>query len=136
MPNIITHKIFAEEVLKSMTKHDIRSMIERHPQIFYIGSNGPDFLFFSHIKPWESYKSHALNRLGSAMHAHGINAFYETAIECIRAQKHEDVKELMSVYLFGHLCHWALDKTTHPYISIVQGTAGVSVQVCITALSL
>ena len=67
MPNIITHKIFAEEVLKSMTKHDIRSMIERHPQIFYIGSNGPDFLFFSHIKPWESYKSHALNRLGSAM---------------------------------------------------------------------
>lgn len=61
MPNIITHKIFAEEVLKSMTKHDIRSMIERHPQIFYIGSNGPDFLFFSHIKPWESYKSHALN---------------------------------------------------------------------------
>ena len=109
MPNIITHKIFAEEVLKSMTKHDIRSMIERHPQIFYIGSNGPDFLFFSHIKPWESYKSHALNRLGSAMHAHGINAFYETAIECIRAQKHADIKELMSVYLFGHLCHWALD---------------------------
>ena len=96
MPNIITHKIFAEEVLKSMTKHDIRSMIERHPQIFYIGSNGPDFLFFSHIKPWESYKCHALTRLGSAMHAHGINAFYETAIECIRAQKHEEVKELMS----------------------------------------
>ena len=49
MPNIITHKIFAEEVLKSMTKHDIRSMIERHPQIFYIGSNGPDFLFFSDV---------------------------------------------------------------------------------------
>ena len=37
MPNIITHKIFAEEVLKKMNKHDIRSMIERHPQIFYIG---------------------------------------------------------------------------------------------------
>ena len=127
MPNIITHKIFAEEVLKSMTKHDIRSMIERHPQIFYISSNGPDFLFFSHIKPWESYKSHALNRLGSAMHAHGINAFYETAIECIRAQKHEDVKELMSVYLFGHLCHWALDKTTHPYIFYRTGNCrGVS----------
>lgn len=127
MPNIITHKIFAEEVLKKMNKHDIRSMIERHPQIFYIGSNGPDFLFFSHIKPWESYKSHALNRLGSAMHAHSINAFYETAIECIRAQKHEDVKERMSVYLFGHLCHWALDKTTHPYIFYRTGNCrGIS----------
>lgn len=46
MPNIITHKIFAEEVLKQLEKQDIRSIIEKHPQSYYIGSNGPDFLFF------------------------------------------------------------------------------------------
>lgn len=127
MPNIITHKIFAEEMLKQMDKQDIRSMIERHPQIFYIGSNGPDFLFFSHVKPWEAYKNHALNHLGSAMHSYGINAFYETAIDCIHAQKKEDIRERMSVYLFGHLCHWALDKTTHPYIFYRTGDCkGVS----------
>lgn len=116
MPNIITHKIFAEEVLKQITKNDIKEIIERHPQIFYIGSNGPDFLFFSHIKPWESYKSHALNHLGSKMHSHHINDFYTTALRCIKEQTNKVVQENMIAYIFGHLCHWALDKTTHPYI--------------------
>ena len=67
MPNIITHKIFAEEVLKKISKKDIEDIIERYHQIYYIGSNGPDFLFFQHAKPWEAMKSHTLNRLGSAM---------------------------------------------------------------------
>ena len=116
MPNIITHKIFAEEVLKQLEKQDIRSIIEKHPQSYYIGSNGPDFLFFSHSKPWEAYKSHVLNHLGSRMHATHINAFYETALRCVKAQENIQIKETMMAYLFGHLCHWALDKTTHPYI--------------------
>ena len=46
MPNIITHKIFAEEVLKKLDNADIRRVIERNLQLYYIGSNGPDFLFF------------------------------------------------------------------------------------------
>ena len=39
MPNIITHKIFAEEVLKKISKKDIEDIIERYHQIYYIGSN-------------------------------------------------------------------------------------------------
>lgn len=116
MPNIITHKLFAQEVLEQLSKQDIKKIIENHPHIFYIGSNGPDFLFFSHIKPWTAYKSHKLNRLGSRMHATHINEFYRVALSCIQEQKDEATKETMLAYLFGHLCHWALDKTTHPYI--------------------
>lgn len=127
MPNIITHKIFAEEVWKQIKKKDIRSMIDKYPQIFYIGSNGPDFLFFHHVKPWEAYKSHALNRLGSKVHSYHINEFYKTAIACVQSQKDEHMKEMMSVYLFGHLCHWALDKTAHPYIFYRTGNCkGIS----------
>lgn len=116
LPNIITHKIFAEEALAELRKYDIKEIINKHPQIFYIGSNGPDFLFFYHSKPWEAHKGHSLNRLGSRMHAAHINEFYKVAIECIREQSDQDVKENMLAYLFGHLCHWALDKSTHPYI--------------------
>lgn len=127
MPNIITHKIFAEEVLEHLGKQDIKELIHRYPQIFYIGSNGPDFLFFHHALPWQAFKSHTLNRLGSAMHAGHINDFYRIALRCIKEQKKQDVKEMMSVYLFGHLCHWALDKTTHPYIFYRTGNCkGVS----------
>ena len=127
MPNIITHKIFAEEVLDRLTKKDIATIIEKHPQIYYIGSNGPDFLFFSHMKPLETLKNHTLNHLGSRMHAGHINDFYKVAIESIQQQTDEEVKENMIAYLFGHLCHWALDKTAHPYIFYRTGTCkGVS----------
>lgn len=116
MPNIITHKLFAEDVLKQISKYDIKKIIEQYTQSFYIGSNGPDFLFFSHVKPWEAYKSHTLNRLGSKMHATHINDFYEIAIKCVKEQNKQEVKEEMMAYLFGHLCHWALDEAAHPYV--------------------
>lgn len=116
MPNIITHKIFAEEVLKNIAKKDIKDIIEKNSQIYYIGSNGPDFLFFYHAKPWEALKNHELNKIGSMLHKQGVNAFYTSAVASIKKEKSTYVKEQMLAYLFGHLCHWALDKYTHPYI--------------------
>ena len=116
MPNIITHVLFAQDVAKNEKNTEITAIIDRNPHLFAIGANGPDFLFFSHAKPWESYKSHALNRLGSKMHAQKINAFYDEAIHCITRQTVTNVRKDMMAYLFGHLCHWALDMVTHPYI--------------------
>ncbi len=47
MPNIITHKIFAEEVLKQLEKQDIRSIIEKHPQSYYMAVTDRIFCFFA-----------------------------------------------------------------------------------------
>ena len=116
MPNIITHTVFAEDVLYSILSPRLKELIKEELPLFYIGSNGPDFLFFYHVKPWEAHKSHKLNRLGSKVHKQGINAFYEEAISCIKHQRNRRIQQRMFVYLLGHLCHWALDKTTHPYI--------------------
>lgn len=116
MPSIITHKLFAEEVLEGLQKYDIKKIIKKYPQIFYIGSSGPDFLFFSNALPWEFYKSHALNRLGSKMHSTHINDFYQVAIDCVKKQTKKGIKEEMMAFLFGHLCHWALDVAAHPYV--------------------
>lgn len=121
MPNIITHKIFAEEVLKKIKKKDIEVIIRKYPQIYYIGSNGPDFLFFSHMKPWESFKDHTLNTIGSQLHAAHVNEFYKIASRCVSEQENQEIREMMMSYLFGHLTHWALDKMTHPYIFYKTG---------------
>lgn len=127
MPNIITHKLFAEDVLKQIQIYDIKNIMEQHTQSFYIGSSGPDFLFFSHLKPWEAYKSHALNRLGSQMHTTHINDFYEVAIQQIQQQNKAAVKTEMMAYVFGHICHWALDQAAHPYIFYRTGNCkGIS----------
>lgn len=116
MPNIITHKIFAEEAYATLKGQGIKEIIAKNEPLFYIGSNGPDFLFFYHALPWDAYKSHYLNHLGSRMHMTHSNDFYAKAIACIRQQSDPKVRENMLIYLLGHLCHWALDKTTHPYI--------------------
>jgi len=116
MPNIITHTIFAEEVYKNCRKKDIKEIMEKHLQIFYIGANGPDFLFYHHMKPWETYKDHTLNHIGSRLHKGHVNDFYKSAVSTIQAEKDAFVKESELVYVMGHLCHWALDMKTHPYI--------------------
>ena len=64
MPNIITHKLFAHRVFQQCDKLDIKTMIEKHLQLFYIGSNGPDFLFFYHMQPKDMLKEHSLNHIG------------------------------------------------------------------------
>ena len=56
MPNIITHTIFAQEVAQKEKDRDIAALMERGEHLYVIGANGPDFLFFSHAKPWEAYK--------------------------------------------------------------------------------
>lgn len=122
MPNIITHKIFGEEAIKlldkssDLNKQEILRIIHKHEHLFYIGTNGPDFLFFHNAKPWEKFKSHKVAKIGNILHREGINEFYESAIISIREQKNLLIKERMIAYLMGHLCHWSLDKTAHPYI--------------------
>lgn len=116
MPNIITHKLFAQKVFQNCDKQDIKNMIEKHLQLFYIGSNGPDFLFFYHMQPKEMMKEHSLNHIGSALHAGNVNAFYESAVNTINQEQDPFTKESELVYLFGHLCHWVLDMSVHPYI--------------------
>lgn len=116
MPNIITHKLFAQRVFQQCDKLDIKTMIEKHLQLFYIGSNGPDFLFFYHMQPKDMLKEHSLNHIGSALHAGHVNAFYESAIRTIMQENDPFTRESEIVYLLGHLCHWALDMSVHPYI--------------------
>lgn len=127
MPNIITHKLFAEEVYRRCKKKDIKDLLEKHFQLYYIGSNGPDFLFFYHMKPWEAYKEHTLNHLGSELHRGHVNEFYQSAVTSIRKEQDPFTKESELAYVMGHLCHWALDMISHPYIFYRTGDCqGVS----------
>ncbi len=116
MPNIITHKIFAETIAKQCMNHDVKALLEKHIQLFGIGANGPDFLFFYHMRPWEMMREHSLNHIGSALHSTHVNAFYYRAMMVIQKEANAAIQERELAYVMGHLCHWALDMTSHPYI--------------------
>lgn len=115
MPNIITHYLFATSVKKKLNNEEVLNAIKEYPQEYTIGSNGPDFLFFYHFFS-KSEEYGKVRKIGNELHGGYINKFYEMALNAYRQERDEDVRQAMLSYLAGHLCHWALDSTTHPYI--------------------
>jgi hypothetical protein len=119
MPNIITHTLFAHDL---MAKMNGLPLLQNNKQLVEIGSNGPDILFFHGLSPKRRFQSSELSKMGSVLHDRHINDFYLSALKSIRNENDPAIKEQMIAYTCGHLCHWALDSTTHPYIFYRTGT--------------
>lgn len=112
MPSIITHELFAREALKTVPAA-LKNTILNYPKEFSIGSSGPDLFFYYNAWPWLSTsKENNINKLGSLIHNQNIKEFFKEAF--IQVKYHPTPAKLS--YLCGFLCHWALDKQTHPYI--------------------
>lgn len=112
MPNIITHTLFADDVLDAL---NIPVLNSSH-HLFEVGANGPDFLFFHNARPGRFFKKTKLRAFGIALHQNNTNDFYRSCLRSIRREKNEKIRDDMIAYVCGHLCHWALDSTLHPYI--------------------
>ncbi len=110
MPAATTHVEFAKDVLKNNPQ--IRSSIPNRP-MFYLGSQGPDMLFFSHASIFPG----SLHKYGGLMHGskvYDVISFFE--------EYAKDDPNLNS-YIKGYLCHYALDSTAHPLIFAVTDAA-------------
>lgn len=117
MPNLITHAIFAQEVLKELPEGKYRKMMETFNNELMIGTNGPDFLFFYNTMPCLKKKDSSISKLGGMLHNHRINAFYDSAIDTyLLYTGSDDEQGAMATYIIGHFLHWVLDSTMHPYI--------------------
>lgn len=115
MPNIITHTLFADEFLEDASDSLKKWLIPRR-QLVEIGANGPDFLFFHGLSPKRLFQKTPLRKLGGQVHSQSIREFYQVALACIRKEKEEAIQKDMTAYVMGHLMHWSLDSTAHPYV--------------------
>ncbi len=116
MPNVITHVIFAEEVLKRLPDSKYKTMIINHPEEYNIGTNGPDFLFFYGAVPmWRKPEKH-VSRLGTRLHREKVNAQFQAMIDVYSQQEAGEVKDAMACYIAAHFLHWRLDSAMHPYV--------------------
>ncbi len=122
MPNIITHVLFARELKETKLSESEKKKLENRDQLYEIGANGSDYLFFHGINKKRFYQKSKLRDLGHYVHRRGTNDFYRTALEVIRNEREEDVKADEVAYIMGHLTHWALDSTAHPYIFYRTGS--------------
>ncbi len=112
LPSIYAHTRFAHQAAKTLPEAVQRS-IQRFPQLFDVGAQGPDFFFF--YQPMFKTK---MGSLGGWFHNLSGREFFERA-----ARHYADFpSEGAMVYLYGVLCHYALDSRCHPLI--VSATAG------------
>lgn len=116
MPAYLTHRIAAE-----MVEEKLVPIKPAHQKAFYLGSQGPDLLFFRNYQPWRSSKV-SLN-LGIAMHHKNVREMFKHGFEFVRNYKGKDRAELVS-YMAGMVVHYAIDKNAHPFVYKKAGTDG------------
>jgi hypothetical protein len=128
MPNIATHGLLAQDVLDAAPFKSLADIIRRYPKAYFLGSNGPDFLFYYHVLPWQNKNgSERMIAIANRLHAEKIDDFYRSAIDIIKATQDNHLKNAMISFLAGHLTHWSLDSVAHPYIFYKTGPiAGAS----------
>ncbi len=104
MPAATTHVIFAKEVYERLPQQIQNEITNKH--MFYLGSQGPDMLFFHRA----SVLPGSLKKYGDMLHEEKI----WDVIQFFEEYSAND-RDLFSYYL-GYLCHYALDSQAHPLI--------------------
>ena len=117
MPTTYAHYKFGKEVISALPKR-IQSAIENHRELFDIGLHGPDILFY-----YNALKKDPVNRQGSELHEKYADEFFDHAAEVI--ENAEDPAAARA-YVYGFICHFALDSECHPYVEKMIQVSGIS----------
>ena len=115
MPGVYAHYRFGAAVLAAMPA-DIRRSVQRFRRLYDVGLHGPDL--FYNFYPVGSERS----LLAIKYHEQSGKAFFGSACRFVRMGRNEAA----SAYLYGVLCHYVLDSSLHPFISLTAEECGVS----------
>ena len=116
MPSIYAHYRLGVTLLSTFPG-DVRRIIGRFRRLFDVGLHGPDiFLYYNPILPT------TVGTLGSKVHTQSGREYFQRVCRVARLEK----SEAAQAYIYGALCHYALDSALHPYISEQAALAGVT----------
>ena len=116
MPAVYAHRRFGEKVLAACRNDEARTAIETYQDLFNIGLQGPDILFYYDPpapKPLQGRRRRFARRPGRAL--------FEAGAAHVNGRP--EGQALLS-YLLGFLCHFALDSECHSYIEYEIGRSG------------
>lgn len=116
MPSSITHGYFALDVLDKLENKYIKYIDKEFLKAF---AQGPDPLYFYNLATLSKGK-YIRNTYTELLHNHKTKDFFMTLIKEIKERKLEKNKQAIS-FLYGFICHYALDTTIHPYIIFKTG---------------
>lgn len=117
MPAAYAHYRFGQDVLSQLHPSQQRT-ISACRELFDIGLHGPD-LFFYHNPLGKS----RVSRLGHRMHSLPAKDFFLPSLSLLPYLAHPEEGR---AYLYGFLCHFALDASCHPYVEEAIGEIGLT----------
>lgn len=117
MPTTYAHYKFGKEVISALPR-PLRNTVENHRELFDIGLHGPDILFYYH-----PMKRNTVNGQGYDLHDKPADLFFRHAAETVK--KAEDPAAARA-YIYGVICHFALDSECHPYVEKMIHESGIS----------
>lgn len=119
MPNVWAHFIFGQLVLEKLGETQLIQSDEQK-NIFNMGCQGPDFLFYHRFFPWQ--RSMALNRLGTEMHNRNCGPVLVEMLDCVNGRSAYSKRPDSSIlYTLGFILHHILDRNLHPYVFSKSG---------------
>lgn len=107
MPSHYAHYRFGRDVLHALPV-GLQQQLVRHRTLFDLGLQGPDLFFVS-----RTASSSAAQATGYQLHTEPANFFLEFARGQLSDTK---TQELQYAYLYGYICHFALDRQCNPYL--------------------
>lgn len=117
MPDIITHYLFGLDTSQNIKSSPLYKIIKENKNIFLLGLQGPDPMYYNVIPQKESKAYIALK-----MHTDKTGDFLITALSHLKRYdiNSTEFNENIS-YLSGFMCHYILDSMAHPYIFYLGG---------------
>lgn len=116
MPTTYTHYRFGKDVLDALPRR-IRTAMETNRELFDIGLHGPDILFY-----YRALIPNSVSGQGYGMHKQMADLFFERAKKVI---DDADDKTMSRAYIYGFICHFALDSECHPYVEKMIQKSGI-----------
>ena len=118
MPAIFAHDLFGRNVFMKLDQ-EIKEIIRRNRDCFYLGVQGPDVLFF--YRPWGK---NPVNQKGYRYHERPAAEIFAHGLEVMRCENDEAKKAALKAYLLGFACHFALDHSLHGEIGHQEHVTG------------
>ncbi len=117
MPTTYSHFRLGQEVLGKLGETE-RELILSAKGLYDIGLHGPDLLFY-----YDALKKNPVNSWGSELHRRPGSYFFTEAAKVLRGiggtPEH-------TAYVYGFICHFAMDVVCHGYVDEKIDASGVS----------
>ncbi len=117
MPCAYAHYRLGQEVLVSLPR-EARERVLNFKEFYDIGLHGPDILFYHNPLPMDG-----ISKLGHDIHKLSGEEVFGAALEVLRERR--DAPMYLS-YVYGYLCHFALDVMCHGYVAEFMASSGLS----------